>query len=82
MFADLRWPGLARSDGRRAARVGDPLENIPARVDWPGSYFYAELMEDFPDAKVLLSARDGDAWAKSMRATIWQALYGDGPRWG
>ena len=35
-------------------------------------------MEAFPDAKVLLSVRDGAAWAKSMRETIWQTLYGDG----
>jgi len=26
---------------------------------------------------VLLSVRDGDAWARSMKDTIWGALYGD-----
>jgi hypothetical protein len=48
-----------------------------ATVDWPGSFFYRELMEAYPDAKVLLSVRDGDAWARSMRQTIWGTLYGD-----
>jgi Sulfotransferase domain len=47
-------------------------------VDWPGSYFYRELMDAHPDAKVLLSTRDGDSWARSMRETIWEVLYGDG----
>jgi hypothetical protein len=53
------------------------LAGHPACVDWPGAYHYVELMEAFPDAKVLLSARDGEAWAKSMRATIYEALYGE-----
>jgi Sulfotransferase domain len=46
-------------------------------VDWPGSFFYKELMEHYPDAKVLLSVRDGDAWARSMRDTIWGLFYDD-----
>ncbi|MBE2319349.1 hypothetical protein DVA67_025460 [Solirubrobacter sp. CPCC 204708] len=77
VFADLpvarRW--RAALDGE--LRASEILREFPATVDWPGSYFTHELMEDFPDAKVLLSARDGAAWAKSMRATIWQALYGE-----
>src|SRR5205085_12071460 len=37
---------------------------------------YRGLMEVYPDAKVLLSVRDGDSWAHSMRDTIWPVLYG------
>ncbi|HTX01290.1 MAG TPA: sulfotransferase [Acidimicrobiales bacterium] len=48
-----------------------------ATVDWPGSFFYQELLEAFPDAKVLLSVRDGTAWAQSIADTIWAVLYGD-----
>ena len=48
-----------------------------ATVDWPGGFFYQELVEAYPDAKVLLSVRDGDSWACSMRETIWGLLYGD-----
>jgi hypothetical protein len=48
-----------------------------ATVDWPGAFFYQELMETYPDAKVLLSVRDGESWACSMRETIWGVLYGD-----
>ncbi len=46
-------------------------------VDWPGGYFYRELMEAFPDAKVLLSVRDPEAWERSFRDTIWTMSYGE-----
>ncbi len=48
-----------------------------ATVDWPGAFFYQELMDAYPDAKVLLSVRDSEAWARSMQQTIWGALSGD-----
>jgi hypothetical protein len=46
-------------------------------VDWPGSFYYRELLEAYPDAKVLLSVRDGDDWARSMADTICGLLYND-----
>jgi hypothetical protein len=46
-------------------------------VDWPGGYFYRELMEAFPAAKVLLSVRDPEAWERSFRDTIWTMSYGE-----
>lgn len=77
VFADMsevaRW---------RAALDGDLspaeiLSGYPAEVDWPSSYYFRELLETYPDAKVLLSVRDGMSWAKSMQGTIWGLLYGD-----
>lgn len=62
-------------DGRVSA--AELLEGYEAMVDWPGSYYYRELIDAFPNAKVLLSVRDGDAWAKSMHETIWSLFYGD-----
>lgn len=66
---------------RRALDGDAPWEEIfdgfEATVDWPGSFFYGELAELYPDAKVLLGVRNGDSWARSMRATIWGVLYGD-----
>jgi hypothetical protein len=46
-------------------------------VDWPGGYFYRELMDAYPDAKVLLSVRDPEKWEPSFRETIWTMSYGD-----
>jgi hypothetical protein len=66
---------------RRALEGDSPWEEVfdgfQASVDWPGSYFYKELLEAYPDAKVLLSVRDAEAWERSMRETIWGLFYGD-----
>jgi Sulfotransferase domain len=46
-------------------------------VDWPGGFFYRELMEAYPDAKVLLSVREPVAWERSFRDTIWTMCHGE-----
>jgi hypothetical protein len=48
-----------------------------ASVDWPGSFFWRDLAEHYPDAKVLLSVRSGESWANSMKNTIWGVFYDD-----
>ncbi len=53
------------------------FDGYRATVDWPGSFFYRELCDFYPDAKVLLSTRDGASWEQSMTNTIWGVLYGD-----
>src|ERR1700744_5080926 len=55
------------------------FEGFEATVDWPGSFFYRELIERYPDAKVLLSVRSGESWTRSMRETIWGVM--DGVSW-
>jgi hypothetical protein len=46
-------------------------------VDWPSARFYPELMERYPEAKVLLSVRGGEEWVASMRETVWGIFHGD-----
>src|SRR5579862_763430 len=53
------------------------LGDFQATVDWPGSFFYKELAEFYPDAKVVLSVRDSEGWERSMRETIWGVLFGE-----
>lgn len=48
-----------------------------ATVDWPGGYFWRELMEAYPDAKVLLSVRDLERWEPSFRETIVEMCHGE-----
>jgi hypothetical protein len=48
-----------------------------ATVDWPGGFFYGELAERYPDAKVLLSVREPQKWEHSYRETIWNFTRGD-----
>ncbi|MGH2927226.1 MAG: sulfotransferase family protein [Solirubrobacteraceae bacterium] len=70
----VRWRAAVEED---ASLVTDIFAGFEATVDWPGSFFWRQLLEMYPDAKVLLSVRDGDAWARSMRETIWGVIYGD-----
>ena len=46
-------------------------------MDWPSARFYPELMERYPDAKVLLSVRGAEEWVKSMRQTVWGVFHGE-----
>jgi hypothetical protein len=76
ILADLplseRWEAAIDDDADWDALFGEH----ESTVDWPGSFFYRELAEAYPDAKVVLSTRDPEAWEKSMRDTIWDTLYG------
>ena len=44
-------------------------------VDWPSATFYRELAEAYPQAKVVLTVRDPEAWFASTQATIFRADF-------
>jgi hypothetical protein len=46
-------------------------------VDWPSARYWRELMDYYPDAKILLSVRGGEGWVRSMRETVWGIFHGD-----
>jgi hypothetical protein len=77
VFADLdeapRWKAALDST-EALEEIVDSSESV---IDWPGSYHWRTLMDLYPEAKVLLSVRSGDSWAKSMHQTIWGMLYDD-----
>jgi hypothetical protein len=50
------------------------MEGYVAQVDWPGASFWPELLGANPDALVLLSVRDPDAWYTSTNNTIFTGL--------
>jgi hypothetical protein len=60
-----------------AATRGEPLDwekifgSYQAAVDWPTAAFYKELMEVYPEAKVLLTTRDPERWYESTKHTIY-----------
>ena len=62
-----------------AARRGEKVDwegflgNYGVAVDWPACSFYAELMEAFPEAPVILTVREPEPWYESMRSTIYQS---------
>lgn len=43
-------------------------------VDWPACAFWKSIRRANPDAKIVLTRRDPDAWFESMTNTIFQAL--------
>jgi Sulfotransferase domain len=57
---DVDWPEL--------------LGGYEAQVDWPGASFWREISAANPDALVLLSTRDPEAWYRSASNTIFQPI--------
>jgi hypothetical protein len=56
------------------------LDGFRATMDWPGAYFWRELIAAHPKAKVILTMRDPERWYDSIRATIfedWTAVNWD-----
>ena len=63
-----------------AAHVrGEPVDwrrafaGYRSQVDFPGAVIWRELLDAFPDAKVLHTVRDPDRWYDSTLETIYQA---------
>lgn len=54
------------------------FDGFQSTADWPGGYFYKELIDHYPDAKVLLSVRNPESWEASFRETIVGLRYGEG----
>ncbi len=51
-----------------------------ATVDWPAAAFWRELVERYPDAKVLLSLRDSDRWYDSVMNTLYPVMTQGPPK--
>ncbi len=60
-------------DGK-AIDWGDLMKDYTAQVDWPGASFWPELSAANPNALVILSTRDPDAWFTSCSNTIFAGI--------
>lgn len=49
------------------------LAGYRAATDWPPAYFWRELRAQWPDARVILTVRDAQAWYASVSKTIFMA---------
>jgi len=67
------WEKVAEGEPDWEGILGD----AQSCCDFPTARYYRELAEFYPDAKVLLSVRSGESWARSMRDTIWPMYFGD-----
>jgi hypothetical protein len=67
-------------EAARRKRVGESIDWRPlysgyrATLDWPGVYFWRELVAAHPEAKVILTVRDPERWYDSARRTIFAAF--------
>jgi hypothetical protein len=50
------------------------FRDFHSTVDWPSARWWREIAAHYPEAKVLLSVRDPQAWYKSMFDTIYQPM--------
>jgi hypothetical protein len=77
VLADLEQAALWEQALDGSPRWEEIFAGFNSTVDWPGGYFYRELAEFYPEAKVVLSVRDVDAWERSMRQTVWSVRHGE-----
>lgn len=60
------------------------FQGYSSSVDWPSAAFYEELMAVYPEALVVHSTRDPEAWWESAHETIFSGIEGAGrgnPEW-
>ena len=65
------WEQLARGEKPDFEKL---FEGYRSAVDFPAAMFYKKLVEQYPDAKVILSYRDPEKWYESARKTILRPL--------
>jgi hypothetical protein len=76
MFNVIAEPTRARA-WLAAARGERPdwdeiFAGFGSTVDWPAAAFWRELVDAYPDAKVILTVRDPDRWYTSATETIFR----------
>jgi len=64
----LLWHGVAFDESLEWDAIYDGYQ---AAVDFPSSAYYKELLDHYPDAKVVLTFRDFDSWYTSASGTIY-----------
>lgn len=62
------WNAMEKN---RTADYEAMLQGYTSIVDFPGSLYYKELMQKYPDAKVILTVRNPEDWYRSCRDTIY-----------
>lgn len=55
------------------------LQGYRSSVDWPSAQFWAELADEFPAAKIVLTVRDRERWYESFSNTILKLLTAPAP---
>jgi Sulfotransferase domain len=68
---DALWLALARGE---TSDWRPMLRGYASTVDWPTTYIWKELAAANPQAKIVLTVRDPEAWYESVAATIFARM--------
>jgi hypothetical protein len=68
---DPLWLALARGE---TSDWRPMLQGYASTVDWPTTYIWKELAAANPQAKIVLTVRDPEAWYESAAATIFARM--------
>lgn len=52
------------------------FQGYQSAMDWPAAAYYKDLMQVYPEAKVILTIRDPESWHRSIMNTLYQAGRG------
>ncbi|MEV7009249.1 sulfotransferase family protein [Streptosporangium sp. NPDC051022] len=63
------WTAVARGQAPDWRRL---LTGFRSAVDWPAAAFWRQLLETYPEAKVVLTVRDPRSWYASAHRTIYR----------
>ena len=64
---------MAAAEGQQM-QWDEVFEGFGSCVDWPAAFFWRELSECYPDAKIILTVRDPESWYQSIQNTIFKSL--------
>jgi hypothetical protein len=68
---DAMWLALAKGESSDWRPM---LQGYASTVDWPTTYIWKELAAANPQAKIILTLRDPEAWYESAAATIFARM--------
>ena len=68
---DALWLALAKGESSDWRPM---LQGFASTVDWPTTYIWKELAAANPQAKIILTLRDAEAWYASAAATIFARM--------
>lgn len=66
---DLVYPGI---HGEKVDWDSVFTGKCQAAVDFPSALFYKQMMEAYPDAKVILTVRETEKWYESVYESVWK----------
>ncbi len=65
------WLAFEAGEHRDWSRL---FAGFRSQVDFPGAAYWRELAAHFPDAKVILSLRDPEAWFQSVEQSVFELI--------